>query len=178
MAIQERTIEKSIKFFYENPNDPDQNYWVVYQNTENGPSIALSQSDDDYLQYPVEMFVEIVDFLVKEGLIRGIPASSITNNRNAGQINIPTKKIGGTTIAKKNSIPTNAVPQQVIYETETPANASNPIETFDENAVVDNTEIQQTQSAEKTDAIISRPVRKSGDPLPAAGGSSIKRKPQ
>ena len=47
MAIQEKTIEKSIKFFYENPDDPEQNYWVVYQNTENGPSIALSQSDMD-----------------------------------------------------------------------------------------------------------------------------------
>ncbi|HUU86581.1 MAG TPA: hypothetical protein VMX17_02360, partial [Candidatus Glassbacteria bacterium] len=44
-------------------------FYVKHHHTEEyGPTISISETEDDYTSFPSKMFVEVVDFLRSEGV--------------------------------------------------------------------------------------------------------------
>jgi len=49
-------------------------FYVKHHHTEEyGPTISISETEDDYTSFPSKMFVEVVDFLRSEGVIEPDP---------------------------------------------------------------------------------------------------------
>ena len=119
-------------------------FFVKHHHTEEyGPTISISETENDYTSFPSKMFVEVVDFLRSEGVIEGSRVEKI-------QKAIQEENKADKELRTALSIPVieNSTPQiEQAEPTEVVIDNSNPIASFDSD---ETSQIDQEQPQDAT----------------------------
>jgi len=178
MTISNNNIEQSVRFLYEHPSEVDKNYQILFQNLPGGSVIGISNNSEHYTIYPVDMFVEVVNFLISNNFIKKEVPTQVNKPNSDKKTTLaetvsalghtPIQIIGKdnqtlTTTSIKKKVANNSQPivedfVQMDNITETPVNLSSPIQSFSNESIdavslTDNREVPSEQVEQQVDDI-------------------------
>jgi hypothetical protein len=120
-------------------------FYVKHHHTEEyGPTISISETEDDYTSFPSKMFAEIVDFLRSEGVVE--PNEEFIKKTNRGVREV-TEKNESKTVLSIPEIENSAPQTEQSDPTEVVIDNSNPIASFDSDGT---SQIAQEQPQDAT----------------------------
>jgi hypothetical protein len=75
MPISTDTTKFSIDFAYEweSPDGQTLAYSMKFLHSQFGPTVQISDGNDGMIEFPADMFVEVANFLIQNGVIKGGP---------------------------------------------------------------------------------------------------------
>ena len=156
MAIVKDKIQTSIRFSYENEAHPEHNYTVIFEQTDLGPTVSLTQDGQSFADFPADLFTDIADLLRSKKLV---DPPQLQQMAVASGLVIPN-------IRKKNP----ATDEVEITD------SGRHIQSFTSSRIIAKTEVPVQQDAEQVSVegpvvidtentsieIIDRPIKKSG----------------
>ena len=106
MPISTDGTRLSIEFGYEyvTPSGDVLNYQMKFLHTAAGPSVQISNGPYEPVELPAQMFTEVAEFLIAQGVLRGAKPP-VVGRSDSGGIGLPqiSRRAGATIAATKPS---------------------------------------------------------------------------
>ena len=112
MPIATDATRLSIEFGYEyeSPTGDILTYQMKFMHTEAGPTVQISNAHYEPIVLPAAMFTEVAEFLVSQGVLRGVKPPVVGRSEGIGGLGLPQiARRAGTTVAATRTAPTEPV---------------------------------------------------------------------
>lgn len=111
IAAENTRLSIDFAYEYETPDSEVLRYQMKFQHTTQGPIVTISQGPYEPVELPADMFTEVAEFLISQGVVKGAKPVTLGHASKVGSLAIPSINKARRPLIEPKPEPVQAITQ-------------------------------------------------------------------